>query len=81
MVDQCLLYFEALIITTLTLGLQPKQGAWKGEGQKCNPGVKFTFPKVHENVREQAHTLPNGLSFWELKSQGISKFLNNNLRG
>jgi hypothetical protein len=32
MVDQCPLFFEGLVITTLTLSSQPKQGAWKGEG-------------------------------------------------
>jgi hypothetical protein len=30
-------------VTTLTLGSQPKHGAWKGVGQECNLGVTFTL--------------------------------------
>jgi hypothetical protein len=41
-----------IIVMTLTLGLQPKQGAWKDASQKCNLGVTFTFPGVRVSVRE-----------------------------
>jgi hypothetical protein len=40
------------IVTTLTLGLQPKQGAWKGEGQECNPKVTFPLSGVQESVKD-----------------------------
>jgi hypothetical protein len=81
MVDQCPFLFKTLIVTTLTLGSRPKQGAWKSEDQECNMGVTFTLPIVHENVKERAHTLPSGLPLWELESQGSSKFLDSDLKG
>ncbi len=40
------------IVMTLALDLQPKQGAWKGAGQKCNLRVIFMLSGVQENVRE-----------------------------
>jgi len=58
------------IITTLTLGLWPKQRAWKDEGQKCNLGVTFPLPRVQESVSEWTHTFLSELLFWELESQG-----------
>jgi hypothetical protein len=36
----------------LSLGLVTKARAWKGAGQKCNPGITFTLLGVRENVRE-----------------------------
>ncbi len=67
-------FFLNLIVTTLTLGLQPRQGVWKGASWKCNLGVTFTFLGVRESVREWAHLgviLP--MYSWN--------FLENNLRG
>jgi len=32
-----------ITVMTLALGSQPRQGAWKGEGQKCNLKVTFTL--------------------------------------
>jgi hypothetical protein len=68
-------------IMTLTLGSQPRQGAWKGEGQECNPKVTFPLPRVQENVREWTHTFPNGLPFWEFESWGTFQSLEDDLRG
>jgi hypothetical protein len=36
---------------------------------------------MQENVREWAHTLPNGFPFWKLESHWTIKFLKNSLRG
>jgi hypothetical protein len=66
-------------ITTLALGSQPKQGAWKGVGQKCNSKVTFTFPRVWKSVTEWTHTLPSGLPLWKLEFQWILEFSHNNL--
>ncbi len=65
------------VVTTLALGSRSRQGAWKGVVWKCNPEVTFTFSG---SVREWAHTLSNGLPFWELKSLWSLKFLKNNLK-
>jgi predicted secreted protein len=63
MVDQCLFLLEALTVTTLVLGLRPRQGAWKGESWKCNLGVTFTFLGMQKNVKEWIDTLPSGSHF------------------
>jgi hypothetical protein len=69
------------IVTTLTLGLQPKQGAWKGEGQECNPKVTFPLSGVQESVKDWTHTFSNGLPFWEFKYWGTFQSLENDLKG
>jgi len=61
-----------MVITTLSLGLQPRQGAWKGVGWECNPKVTLMLPEVWESVKEWAHTLPSELPFWGL--DGLSNF-------
>jgi hypothetical protein len=38
------MFFARDFVTTLALGLRPMQRAWKGENQKCNPGITFTLP-------------------------------------
>ncbi len=69
------------IVTTLALALRPRwQGAWKVDGRKYNLGITFTLSGVQESVKEWAHTLPSGLPFWELESQGTPKFLERNLK-
>jgi len=65
----------------LNIGLATKAKAWKSAGQKFNPKVTFIFLGVQGNVREWAHTLPNGLPFWELESQWILESSKNNLKG
>jgi hypothetical protein len=56
----------------LSFGLATKAKEWKGEGWECNLGVTFTLLKVRENVKDWAHTLPNGQS---------PRFLNNYFKG
>ncbi len=46
---------QVLYVTTLTLGLQPRQKVWKSVGQKCNLGITFTFLGVQESVKEWTH--------------------------
>jgi hypothetical protein len=65
----------------LNLGPVTKARSWKGVGQKCSPGITFTFPRVWESLKEWMHTLPNGLPFWELESQWTSKSSSSDLKG
>jgi hypothetical protein len=58
-------------VTTLVLGSQPMQGAWKGEGQECNLGVTFTLSKMRGSVKEWTHTFLNGLPLWSWKPRGL----------
>jgi hypothetical protein len=58
-----------MIVTTLTLGLRPRQGGYKVAGQKGGPWVTSHGPESAKSVREWTLTLPNELPLWELKSQ------------
>ncbi len=68
-------------VTTLALGLRPRQGlanVWaKSEAQEFH----FMFPRVWESVREWTSTFPNEFPFWELESQWTSKFSKSDCRG
>ncbi len=44
------MFFVQVFVTTLTLGSQPMQGAWKDEGWECNLGITFTFLKVRKSL-------------------------------
>jgi hypothetical protein len=44
------MFFVQVFVTTLTLGSQPMQGAWKDEGRKCNLGITFTFLRVRKSL-------------------------------
>jgi hypothetical protein len=59
-------------VTTLTLGLWPKQGM-----ERCEPKVQLKShiytPRMGESVREWTHTFPNGLPLWELESRIFKK--------
>jgi len=57
-----------------------KVRAWKGGGWECNLIITFTFLRVQKSVRKWAHTLLNGLPFWELESWWTPKFLESVLR-
>jgi len=63
------------------LRLVTKIRAWKSAGQECNPGVTLILSEVQGNVREWAHTLPNGFPFWELDSRWTLEFSKSDLKG
>jgi hypothetical protein len=46
------MFFAKNFVTTLTLGLQQMQGAWKGEGRNCNPRVTFTLMGIRKIMKE-----------------------------
>jgi hypothetical protein len=52
----------------LSLGLATKTKAWANAGKERNPIIIFTLPRVQENVKELAHTLPSGFPLWKLES-------------
>jgi hypothetical protein len=64
-----------------SLGFETKARALKSAGRECNLGITFTLPRVQRNVREWAHTFPNGLPLWELESQWTPEYSKNNLKG
>jgi len=68
-------------VTTLALGLQPRQGLEKVRA-KCEAWEShFMFSGVQESVREWTFTPPSELPFWELESRWTLKFLESNCRG
>jgi len=70
-----------IICHDLNLRLTTKTKALKGVGWECNLGITFTLSGVWMNVREWAHTFPNGLPLWELEFWWTSEFLKNDLKG
>jgi len=55
-----------IIVVTLTLGSQPRQGLAKVWAKKEAQESHFMLPGVQESVREWTFTLPNEFPPWEL---------------
>jgi hypothetical protein len=68
-------------ITTLTLGLQPRQGLAKVQAKYEARESHFMLPRVQESVRESILTLPSEFSLWELESRWIPKFSKSDCKG
>jgi hypothetical protein len=62
----CMLKNPMQYVTTLASGLQPRQRLAKLAKNEAWES-HFMIMGVWENVKESTHTLPNGLSFWELE--------------
>jgi len=58
-----------IIIATLALGSQPRQGLVKVRAKREARESHFMLPGVQESVREWTFTLPNELPPWELETQ------------
>jgi hypothetical protein len=71
----------SISVTTLALGLQPRQGFVKVRAKKETRESHFMLRKMQESVREWALTLPSELSLWELEFQWTPKFLKNDYKG
>jgi hypothetical protein len=69
-----------LYVTTLTLGLWPKQGLAKVQAKSESWGSHFMFMGVYEIVREWTPTLPSELPLLELESWCTPKFSKGNCR-
>jgi hypothetical protein len=74
-------YVNKFNVTTLTLGLWPRQRLVKVQAKCEGWESNFIFPRVWESVREWTLTLPNGLSLWKLNSRWTLEFLESNCRG
>ncbi len=65
------LYLMMIIVTTLTLGLQPRQGLARVRAKREAWESHFMLLGVHESVRERTLTLPSELPFWEWSLGGL----------
>jgi len=68
-------------VTTLTLGLRPRQKAYKGASQDQVWESHSHAPRVQKNVRERNLTLPSELPCWELESRWTPKCLKSDCKG
>jgi len=73
LVDEAWAY-DLINVMTLTLGLWPMQGAWKGVGRKCNLGITFTFSGVQESVKDELTHSQMGSHFESWNLDGLSNF-------
>jgi len=48
-----------MVVTTLSLGLQPRQGTWKGVGWECNLWITLTLSGVQMWENEPIHSQMN----------------------
>jgi hypothetical protein len=68
-------------VTTLTLGLRPRQGLARLQAKREAWESYFMLPGVQKSVREWTLTLPSELPIWELESRWTPKFLEGDFRG
>ncbi len=68
-------------VTTLALGLWPRQGLTRLQAKTKARESHLMLPKVQKNVKEWTLTLPSELPFWELEFRWTPKFSKGNCRG
>jgi hypothetical protein len=70
-----------LIVVTLALGLQPRQGIARLRAKREAGESHLMLPRVQKSVREWTLTLPSELSLWELESKWTPESLESNCKG
>jgi hypothetical protein len=73
--NQAEIYGSTNFVTTLALGLWPRQRAWKGEGQKWNPIVTFALMGVWEMWRNELTHSQVGSHFGSWSFNGLLNLL------
>jgi hypothetical protein len=69
------------VVTTLTLGLWPRQGLARVRDKKEAQEAHLTFSGVQESVRAWTLTLPSELPLWELESRWTFEYSKNDCKG
>jgi hypothetical protein len=70
-----------LIIATLVLDSQLRQGLARVWAEREARESHFMLPRVQKSVREWTLTLPRELPLWELESRWIPEFLESDCKG
>jgi hypothetical protein len=63
------LQLSNIVVTTLTLGSQPRQGLARLWAKKETKNSHLMLPWMQKSVKEWTLTPPSELPFWELESQ------------
>jgi hypothetical protein len=74
-------YIYKMIVATLALGSQPKQGVARLRAKRKTRESHHMLPGVPKNVKEWTFTLPSELPCWELESQMNSRIFRAKLQG
>jgi hypothetical protein len=77
----CFNLLKEMCVTTLTLGLRPRQGVVRLRAKKEARELHLVLPRVQKSVREWTLTLSSELPFWEFEFQWIPESSEGDFRG